>query len=51
MIAELFREIAGGVALMLEALVLITIRAATVRAFGRRFQDDHLTIVRVPRSS
>lgn len=46
MIEEMFQEIAGGVALALEALVVIIIAAAAVRAFFRTapllFNDDVL---------
>lgn len=47
MIEEMFQEIAGGVALALEALVVIIIAAAAVRAFFRTapllLNDDVLT--------
>lgn len=50
MIEERFREIAGGVALGLEVLVVIIIAFAAVKAFVRMapllFNDDMLTIQR-----
>ena len=47
MVEEVFQQIAGGVALALEALVVIIIAAASVRAFVRTvpllLNDDVLT--------